>query len=328
MSHRSRLAVLLLLLNMLYTGCMPIQPMVHDGAGAALPVRNDLVSAVTAVTEPGVFDLPYDSTPDPDGAMVYFTASGALGAGVYAVSSTGGETKALLTGAPFVTPRGLAMSSDGATIFVADPGAGQIWMLPSAGGAATVLAGSTDTAPVSVDVIRMADGGDMVYFAGAKAGKPGIWRVAASGGEATMLAEGAPLAAPMGIAATNDGALYVVDQQASGNGLGSVFRVKDGQIEPIAENFRAGYLAGAALTLDESVLLVSALDVQSATAQVLAINLTTLDKAVVTKVVSANKGCGGIHRAHNANVFSWADYNQSYEGQPIQKPGHVYVVRP
>jgi sugar lactone lactonase YvrE len=326
MPRRSHLIILLSLYVLILSSaaCVPIQPVVRDGAGAMLPVNNKIVSEVKAITDESIALTIYDSTPDPDGNNIYFTARGQAEPGVYMVSIAGGASKALLIGKPLINPRGLAVSSDGKSIFVADADAGCIWVLSNAGGDVVALKGSEGVAAVGVDVRRVANGSEQVYFSGTKDGKPGVWMVGVKGGQASVIAEGAPLIAPMGIAVTNDGTVYMVDQQAAGHGLGSVFCLNDGRVEKIATNFRAGYLAGAALTSDDSALLVSALDVQSATAQVLVINLATQEEFVVTKVISANHGSGGIHRAHNVNLFSWADYIP----QDIQKPGHIYIVKP
>jgi DNA-binding beta-propeller fold protein YncE len=260
--------------------------------------------------------------------MIYFTAIDGEAVGVYAVSAQGGDVQTLLTGEPLLTPQGLAISSDGQTLFVADRGAGQVWSIPSAGGSAAVLAGTEGTAPVSVEVKAEASG-DMVYFSGSRDGTPGVWKVAAAGGAAASVAQGAPLVNPMGVAIADDGTVYVVDHDASGQDSASVFRIKGGQVETIANHFRAGHLAGAALTQDNGALLVSALNAPADAAQVLLIKLASLEKGIVDKVISANLGSGGVHRAHNLNIFSWADYQRPLaDPQNIQKPGHVYVVQP
>ena len=64
---------------------------------------------------------------------------------------------------------------------------------------------------------------------------------------------------------------------------------------------------GAALTLDQSLLLVSALDASHDSAQVFVISLATGDKLIANKGISQNRGSGGVHRAHNRNFFAWAD---------------------
>ena len=294
----------------LFTGCSPmVRPMVQDGVGTALPLRNEVVSAVTLVAEPALFTTPVDSSPDPDGKIIYFTASGPTGAGLFRVPAAGGTVEAVAVGSPFQSPMGLAVSSDGAQVVVADTAADQLILVATADGTATPLTGSQHTAPRGVEVKNEA-GAEMVYFSGTDAsdGQPAVWKIALAGGEATVVAKGAPLVEPMGVAIANDGAVYVADRSASGNGLGSVFRVLAGKVEAVAENFRTGNFAGVTLTLDGSVLLASALDAQRDSAQVLLIELGTGTKGMITKGVAQNSGSGGVHRAYNVNIFSWADY--------------------
>lgn len=207
---------------------------------------------------------------------------------------------------------GLAVSTDGQQLYVADPGAaaaqgeGQLFAVSISDGAVHSLAGGL--APRGVDVKAEA-GADTVYFSGSDPvdGAPAVWQIAAAGGEPIVVAKGAPLVEPVGVAIANDGTVYVADAAASGNGLGSVFRIRDGVVETIADHFRAGAPVGATLTLDESLLLVSALDPDRDSAQVLLIELASGQKGVITTVISANSGSGGVHRAHNANFFAWAD---------------------
>ena len=82
------------------------------------------------------------ATPDPDGQQIYFTATGQAGSGVFGVPFAGGATRAVAVGDPFVAPRGLAISTDGQQLYVADPEAagadgrtGRIFVVPAAGGA-------------------------------------------------------------------------------------------------------------------------------------------------------------------------------------------------
>jgi hypothetical protein len=113
---------------------------------------------------------------------------------------------------------------------------------------------------------------------------------------------------------------------ASGNDLGSVFRIDGTAVETIASNFRTGKpVVGAALTLDESALLVSALAADRDSAQVLLIELASLQKGIVNKVIEANQGSGGLHRAHNRNFVAWAD---SPAGPGRQRSGGVYALTP
>jgi hypothetical protein len=54
-----------------------------------------------------------------------------------------------------------------------------------------------------------------------------------------------------------------------------------------------GRIAGAALTLDESILLVSNLHKEQGTAQVLAVTLSTGAVGVINKGIATNTGAGG-----------------------------------
>jgi DNA-binding beta-propeller fold protein YncE len=294
--------------------------------GAALPLRNDAIGDVSLIGKPELFDTPFDAAPDPQGKMVYFTATGGEGAGVFRVPFAGGPSEKLATGAPFVEPRGLAVGTDGAHVYVADPQAGGLFALPTAGGAPEAVAGTAGTAPRGVEVARENDA-DVLFFSGADAGskQPAVFKIAPAGaGAPTVIAKGAPLVEPVGIAVASDGTLYVADRQAGGNGTGSVFRIAGGKVEQVAGNFRAGSpVVGAALTQDEKALLVSALDTARDSAQVLLIELGSLQQAIVNKVIEANVGSGGIHRAYESGVFAWAD-----SGSPRSPKGGVYAITP
>jgi hypothetical protein len=168
-------------------------------------------------------------------------------------------------------------------------------------------------------------GAEVVYVAGVDPsdGQPAVLRL--SGGELVVVAKGAPLVEPVGIASAADGTLYVADRLASGNGLGSVFRLRAGRVEPLVERVRTGTpLAGATLTLDESVLLVSALASERDSAQVLVIELASGKQGLITKVIEANTGSGGVHRAQQRNLFAWADSRVRGQGQG----GGVYALIP
>jgi DNA-binding beta-propeller fold protein YncE len=295
------------------------------GGGAAPPLRNDAISGVELVGKPELFDTPFDAAPDPQGKTVYFTATGPEGAGVFHVPFAGGPSEKLATGAPFVQPRGIAVGTDGAHVYVADPQAGGVFAVPTAGGAPAAIAGTAGTAPRGVE-IASEGGRDVLYFSGTDGSKePAVFKVDPAGADAaSVVTRGAPLVEPVGIAVAKDGTLYVADRQAGGNGMGGVFRVAGGKVELIAGSFRpGGPVVGAALTQDEKALLVSALDTARDSAQVLLIELGSLKQAIVNKVIEANTGSGGIHRAYEGGVFAWAD-----SGSPRSPKGGVYAIRP
>jgi len=312
----------------LVAGCTPIQPVAAPTTApvAELPVLNDLVESVEPVAEAGdLFRIPYDATPDLTGDAVYFTADGAQGPGVFAVNATG-EITVLATGAPLMAPKGIALSSDGQTLYVADPeaaaetGQGQLFALAVSGGAPTPLAGAAGSAPVNLEVANQ-EGADLLYFSGIDPsdGAPAVLSLSQDGLGHSIVAKGEPLVQPQGLAVTNAGVVYVVDTQGAGDGLAGVVRIEDGAATLITRGFRTGVLAGATLTEDEGALLVSALHPQRASAQVLVIVLADGTQGIINAVIEANDGSGGVHRAHESNVLAWAD---SSDG------GSVYKIKP
>lgn len=296
------------------------------GAGpiaAGSPLGNGLVQSITVASRSGDFSSPLDSTPDPDGHTIYFSATSRQGPGVFKVDANGGKVVPVATGAPFVAPRGIAMGAESDVVYVTDPQAraargrtGQLFAVPLRhNGRPTALAGAVGTAPQGLTVVTQGRR-DIVYFTGRDPanGRPAVFMLREDRQSAAILAEGGPLVAPDGIAVTHDGTVYVTDRAAAGGNLGSVFRLAHGRLTKIADHVLMGDPAGAALTLDDSVLLVSSRDVNAGTDQVLLINLATLDTGLVTMVVSANHAGGGVHRAYNTNIFSWADLTAGAAG--------------
>ena len=227
------------------------------------------------------------------------------------------------------------MGSGGDAVYVTDPEArgsrgrpGGLFVVRLHGhGRPTPLPGAAGTAPQGLTVVRQGKD-QVVYFTGydPRDGQPAVFRLAHDGKRADILAEGAPLVAPDGIAVTHDGTVYVTDRASSGGDLGDVFRLSGGMLTSIADHILMGDPAGAALTLDDSVLLVSSRDAQTGADQVLLIDLTTLDTGLVTKVVSENHSAGGVHRAYNQNIFSWSDLTAG-QVPPVGGPrGRVYTI--
>src|SRR4051812_3427725 len=105
------------------------------GTGGAAPIAVDKgIDAPVAL----------DAAPSEDGSVIYFTAVGANGPGVFSAPPEG-ALKELAAGDPFAAPFGIAVGTDGKQLYVADPGAdagadaGAIFTLPSAGGAPTLV---------------------------------------------------------------------------------------------------------------------------------------------------------------------------------------------
>jgi len=311
---------------------MSISFLVSCGVGTAQKpaLGNDIVQHVDVAAQSGTFQTPLDSALDPDATTVYFTASGANGPGLFRVPAAGGDVTEILAGAPFVAPTGIALGSDGKQIYVADPQAaadggklGQIFVVAAGGSTPTMLKGTGGTAPRGMDVVREGDQ-DMIYFTGKDPadGQVGVFKLPAVGGVPTIVAKGTPLVEPDGVTVTRAGVVYVTDRSTGGAGVGSVFKISGATVTPIVARVRTGNPAGVALTLDESILLVSALQTDRDSDQVLLVDLASLQTGSLTKVIDQNQHAGGVHRARNRNVFSWADLTAGPGGH-----GRVFVIK-
>lgn len=305
---------------------------------------NDVVRTIepAAVGSTTTFHTPMDATPDPDGNQIYFTAMSSQGAALFRVAATGGDVVTLTVGTPLVAPVGLVVSTDGQRLYLADPSAvvastqkdvaktpltntGALFTLPSSGGSPTIIAGTEETAPRGLTLINE-NNVDMIYFTGVAPadGQPAVMKIPASGGPLTVVEKGGQLVAPVGIAVSKTGALYIADQAASGGELGAVFRInphthggRSSHAELLADRVRMGNPAGITLTFDESLLLVSTLETNARTSQVLVINTTTRDQGIVNKIVGVNTASGGLHRAHNNNRLVWCGVTAGTSGQGI-----------
>lgn len=304
---------------------------------------NDAVSAIepAAAGNATTFHTPMDATPDPDGNQIYFTAMSAKGAGVFRVPAAGGTVVTLTVGLPLTTPVGIAVSTDGQTLYLADTQAaiagaqavtktGALFTLPSSGGVPTPIAGTAHTAPRALTVFKE-NNADVIYFTGSAPddGQPAVMKISATGGALTVLDKGEGLVEPAGIAVSKEGALYIADRNALGDGFGTLFRYKPhtdparlSHRERLVDYVRMGSPAGITLTFDESLVLVSSLDTNSGTSQVLVVNTTTKAQGIVNKVIGVNHSSGGLHRAHHNNVMAWADVTSGNGGL-----GTVFRVR-
>lgn len=288
-----------------------------------LPLLNDAIASVNQAA-PADGWVPFDSVPSPDAQTIYFTANGSSGPAIYSVAATGGETTLLANGAPFAAPWGLSISSDGQTLYVADLGAEQssegnaIFALPASGGTATRLEPTAGTHPNVPEVVSE-NGSDMLYYSGFDPAdqQPAIFKLDPTQSAApTVVFKGAPLAWPSGVAVTKAGVVYVMDMAAAGTDRGALYRIQEGKAEELATGIRtSGWIAGATLTLDDALLLVSTLHAEQGTAQVLTVNTASGELGLINKGISANTGAGGVHRAHQVNTFSWADLPS---GPPIR----------
>jgi sugar lactone lactonase YvrE len=258
------------------------------------------------------FQNPLDAVPGKPGT-IYFTADGPSGPGVFAASSADQAPAAVAVGRPFQRPVGIALSSDLATVFVADAQADAVFTVPVAGGTPVALPGSAGLRPRGVEVK-----GDQLYLTGVdpQSGKPAVLSLPAAGGQAKVLATG--LVLPDGVAVGDDGTVFVTDRFG-----GTVLRVAGGTATPLpgVSDILLGQPAGVAVGPDGSSLLVSSLDPKDSTAQVLIVNIASGATSVFDDVIGDNHGAGGIHRAPDGSAYAWADASANSQGS-------VYHVQP
>ena len=269
---------------------------------------DSLVNDIKVLTEtPQNLDTVFTA----DAKIAYYTASNANGRGVFRTSVSDSKNAVVFVGAPFVNPRGLAISSDDQNIYVADPkakGNGCIFGQSVNGGTPQVLSGTTGYKPRGLEVANQ-NGADMIYFTGQdpQDGQQGVFKISAAGDKAPQIvAKGAPLVSPDSVAiASISGDVYVTDNKAGGKGQGRVWKISGGQVTSLVDRAWLGNPAGVALTLDEQTLLVSALQTKKGQAKVIVVNLKTAEQNSVTKVIGENPLAGGLHRARNSNSFAW-----------------------
>jgi len=275
---------------------------------------------------------PFDATPSPKGDKVYFTAM-TEDVGALFAAEVGGTAREIAGG--FAAPIGVVISTDGETVFVADIGVdnpeaededGMIYSVPAAGGDKSELGSTKGYEPRSMD-LREVDGDDVLFFTGndPSDGQPGIFSVSTRGGSVSVVVKGAPLMDPSGLAVTAEGDIYVADTTGSTNGKSGVFKYTSGAgVLEFVPGLRVGYPAGVALTHDEAFLLVSGHEANSAQAAVHKVKLSDKTVQTITSGIEGNTEAGGVHRAHEADTYAWANSDDPDENG--MGGGTVYLL--
>jgi hypothetical protein len=111
----------------------------------------------------------------------------------------------------------------------------------------------------------------------------------------------------------------VVDGGAGGRAR--VLRVHDGKAESWLDQLGVGFPAGITLTLDARTVLISGVDPETRHDVVSFANAETRAVSRLTKTVGAFSEAAGLHRAHDKDVFAWAD-------TAANASGTVYVLTP
>ncbi len=323
------LLALCIVLILLLAACDAPASTTNSQTGATHTKLDDsLVSRLTVATQSGNFHTPLDATPDLTGTTIYFTATGPHGQGVFSVPSMGGAAKEVFTGHPYITPRAIAISSDGQYLYVTDPMADQIFVQAITGGSPTILHGSKGTSPQNLNVATV-NGQQLIYFTGkdSASGQAAVLTLPITGNDTvSVIAKGSPLAAPDGVVVTQAGMIYVSDRSSTGTDVGQIVKIDGKTVTSLVNNIHLGNPAGIALSPDESILLVSALQTTNTHDQVLLIDLNTLHIGSVTKVVGQNiDDAGGLHASPGKKaMFAWAD--RRGKGIERNSGGAVYEV--
>jgi len=270
----------------------------------------------TLVAQLAAPEAAIDASPDPTGRVIYFTAAGRTGPGIFRVPAAGGAHQPVFVGVPLRGASELAVSNDARQLFVADHAAGRIFVVAVAGGTPHVLEGTTGTAPRGLELQDRA-GGEYLIYTGKdpRNGRPAVLGISVRGAvRPTILLEGAVLHNPDGIAVSKSGAIYVSDQAGS---RGRVLRIDAGRVTTVKAGLTLGRPAGIALTLDQSKLLVSSVNPATRRAQVLIIDTRSGRTTTFDSVIGANRNPGGLHRARHAQSMAWAD---------VSRAGRVYRI--
>lgn len=267
---------------------------------------------------------PMDATPSPDGSRVYFTAlqRDAEGDDVPAIFTTGaggGEIEVLASGDPLEAPVSISISLDGQTLFIADTAAstrgsgGALLSLPVQGGMPAIVSGTEGYVPSGIVVARVGKT-EQLYFAGRDpGGRGGVFRVGAGGGAVEPLAASSEFVAPSAVTVDNEGTAYVVDALGDVE-RASLLRVRDGNVATLLDGFAVGFPAGVALDMSGSKVFVSGLDPKSGHDAVYVVEVDSGKVSVLSKPFAGFTESAGLHRAHDSNVFAWADSEANGSG--------------
>jgi hypothetical protein len=267
---------------------------------------------------------PFDAVLSPTGTQVYITADGANGLGVYKASldSSAPKAVALYPAAPddpnnpFAAPLGLAISTDGEQLFIADAATGTtdqgaIFAMAAEGGTPKLLTGTDGTSPHSLAVVDVG-GKDTLYFTGTEAkvgGLPGVFSIPAGGGGVTAIATGLPLHDPSGIVVAKNGDIYLTDTIASASNTAQILVITSGGAPKVlVDDLRVGYPSGLALSLDEKTLYVSGYDAKTLTDRLIVVDVGEKSStAMFATELGAFTEAAGLHRAKSADIFTFVD---------------------
>lgn len=289
------------------------------GAGGGSTMGNGSIKDLTPSATAGTtFRLPLDAALSPDGKTAYFIALNDVGdATLFKANAPSTEAPTVVhTGVPLAAPFGLDVSSNGMTLIVSDTGVedaatgdrGVLFTVSANGGTPEPINGTAGYQPKGLVVVVEANT-DQIYFSGKDTtdGAPGVFKVAVTGGTVTAVAKGGPFVDPSGLAVTSTGTVFVADVSGSAPNVASIIQVTGGTPTTLLPDIKVGYPAGVALSQDEKVLLVSALDAATGTDIVIRYDLAAKSREDVSMGISQFTESAGLKRARNVDTFIWAD---------------------
>ena len=281
----------------------------HSSTGTDLPTAPP--TSVTKVASGG-FSSPTDAVSSPDGGTFYFAAIDEEHepAIFETASEPGSIPEVLAVGDPLGLAMGLAISCDGATLFVADIGgdSGAVLSTPTSGGGLTDLRVTSLTRPSG---IAMGADCKTLYVTGYTVdGKPGLFAMSIAGGDARTIWAGAPFVQPTGLNVDSLGVAWVMDRFAIGaHGPGVLFAVPaDGSAaNEVVSNLRMGTPGGVSLTAGGGTAVMPTLD-GDGKAQLTSVDIASGE---MTQLATPLVGPAGLRTARQAGVFALVDSETS-----------------
>ncbi len=261
-----------------------------------------MAPTLTFTDAAGMVSDPIVATPDAMGQTIYFIAKGSLSPTLFSVPAAGGTPTPLMTVQVQGAPVGLAFLPSTGMLYVADKTYGVKQIDPTGKQPSTTYGVTTPAVPLAIDVD---DTKGTVYFTSQTDGT--LYSMSTSGANITAIAPKGSFVDPEGVAVLHKASaetVFVVDRNDGKSG--KLYKVMGGAATVVASGFFPGTPSGVAVTLDESKILVSALDATGAHSEVDIFDATTFAKSVANDGIQQNVGSGGLHRAYAADVFAWA----------------------
>jgi hypothetical protein len=286
------------------------------------------------------FSSPLDATLSPDGKMAYFIAivpeiSSEVSetpmparAGIFStpIGSEGSNTL-LASGDPLASPINLDITADGKTLIIADTAAGAgeadhglLFTLSASGGSLEVVDSTVGYRARGMSVVNQ-DWKDTAYFTGNDPadGMAGVFALDIKTGSVSTVSKSELFADPSGLVVADNGDIYVVDTQ-TGGALANVIKIPKGMdAEELLTDLRVGYPAGIAMSKDQQILIISALDPVTGKDVVLRRDLKANNTEAFNAGISEFEESAGLHRAKDVESYVWADSRANGGGT-------VYVI--